>query len=239
MDINKIKKYQEAVLKALKNQMNDFHLAGGTALSLFYFQHRLSVDLDFFTFRFDYKRIQNIIQGIQKALNKDIKPGVQVLDKDRTRMMIFYIHFDKKNILKIDFVDDVLELIKPLKYINGINVLSLQDIFLRKIYTIAGVIHSIDDVGRKSFIGGRNEAKDFYDLYFLSHTFMPLSRFVEKHGNINMIESLIRWFRSYDRMSMIDGILEIITHNDIDYKKMEKHFEKEINIITDKQLRDI
>ena len=45
---------QKTVLKALSGRMDNFYLAGGTALSLFYFQHRLSVDLDFFTQNFIY-----------------------------------------------------------------------------------------------------------------------------------------------------------------------------------------
>ena len=43
---------QKAALAAIgkENGLADFYLSGGTALAAFYFQHRLSDDLDFFSF---------------------------------------------------------------------------------------------------------------------------------------------------------------------------------------------
>ena len=43
--MDKIITYQKEVLRALSGRVNEFYLAGGTALSLFYFRHRLSVEL--------------------------------------------------------------------------------------------------------------------------------------------------------------------------------------------------
>ena len=48
------------VLKALSGKMEGYYLVGGTALSLFYFQHRESYDLDLFSKEFSKKRIENI-----------------------------------------------------------------------------------------------------------------------------------------------------------------------------------
>jgi hypothetical protein len=100
-------------------------------------------------------------------------------------------------------------LIKPLKNIDGINVLSLEDIYIRKIYTITGSLPAIDTVRRKVAIGKREEAKDFYDLYFLSHTFMELSRFTQSYCDQTRKETIIRWFRSYDRMHIKTGLLDL------------------------------
>jgi len=41
-----IQKYQEKVFKTVVNKINDFYLAGGTVLALFYFKHRESLDID-------------------------------------------------------------------------------------------------------------------------------------------------------------------------------------------------
>ena len=54
--------YQEKVLKALEGKIDNFYLAGGTALSLFYFHHRQSDDLDFFTQEFNQDMINKIIE---------------------------------------------------------------------------------------------------------------------------------------------------------------------------------
>lgn len=47
--MDKLLEYQNKVLKLFTGKMEDFYLAGGTALSRFYFNHRISYDLDFFT----------------------------------------------------------------------------------------------------------------------------------------------------------------------------------------------
>ena len=231
--------YQNSVLKALSGRIDDFYLAGGTALSLFYFQHRMSVDLDFFTPAFSQKRINEILGCLKKSLNREIKLVAQALGKDKAKLQIYDIYFSKKDTLKIDFVEDIFKLIKPTKIVNGINVLSLEDIYIRKLYAIVGVIPIQDIIGKRKLVGGRADAKDFYDIYFLSHTFMPISKFVSKYGDPAMIEGLISWFRTYDRIQMIDGILSLKIDKKLNYKNMEKHLSQEIDEIIKKQIEGV
>ena len=235
----KLLQYQNTVLKALSGKIDDFYLTGGTALSLFYFQHRISLDLDFFTPRFSYKRIREIITYLKTSLKKEIKLTAQSLKKDKTRMMVYQIYITPGDILRVDFVEDVLPLVKQPKIVEGVKVLSLEDIYLRKIYAVVGVIPTYDVVGKKKFAGGRIEAKDFYDLYFLSHTFMPISKFVDKYGDLTVKEGLISWFRTYDRMKMTDGVLRLDTDKKIDYRSIEKHFSTEIDKIIESQIEKI
>jgi len=239
MKADKIREYQDSVLKRLSGKIDEFYLAGGTALSLFYFQHRLSVDLDFFTPSFSYKRVQEIIEYLKNSLKKRIELAGQSLDETKTKILVYNIYFNTKDILKIDFVEDTLKLIKPTRLIEGIKILSLEDIYLRKIYAVSGMVPSIDKVGRKKLLGGRTEAKDFYDLYFLSHTFMNLSKFMEEYGDPIMLEGLIRWFRSYDRMAIMDELLTLDIDNEMDCKKIEAHFKKELDKIIEGRLGDI
>lgn len=239
MGKDKIIGYQHLVLKILSGKISEFYLAGGTALSLFYFQHRVSVDLDFFTQDFTGRRIKEIVEYLQGELRKRIELVGQRLQKESAKQFIYHIHFNARDILKIDFVEDVFELIKPTKIIEGIRILSLEDIYIRKLYAVCGAIYGMDEVGRKKALGGRREAKDFYDLYLLSHTFMAMSKFVTKYGSPIMIEGLIGWFRTYDRMNIIEGILTLDINNSVDYKIMEKHFKMEIDKITESQLEGI
>ena len=134
---SKIITYQEKVLKILADKIDGFYLAGGTALSNFYFQHRDSEDLDFFTNKFEKSEITGIVEGLSKKLQRPIKLLKQQMRKNLVKMMVFSIEFTKKLKLKIDFVEDYVKLIKRPRNINGINVMSLEDIYLRKIYAVA------------------------------------------------------------------------------------------------------
>ena len=235
----KVLQYQDMVLKALSGKIDDFYLAGGTALSLFYFQHRLSVDLDFFTDHFSHKRVNEIVSYLKEKLGKKVEAVAQSTAKDKAKINVYNVYFTKKDTLKIDFVEDIFGLIKKTKYLEGIRILSLEDIYLRKLYALVGVIPAHDMAGRKKFEGGRVEAKDFYDLYFLSHTFMPLSEFVDKFTDIALKEALINWFRTYDRMKIMDGILDLDTNKKASYKNMEMHFKKEIDRIIKGEIEGI
>ena len=141
--------------------------------------------------------------------------------------------------LKLDFVEDYIELLKPFKIINGVNVLSIEDIYLRKLFAVAGTVSRLDDSGRTINLGGRQEAKDFFDLYFLSTTFSPLSNFVREYGKNQIKEGLVRWFRSYDRLAMKTSLLDIKTKIAIDYKIAEKHFAQEIGKILEEEIGNL
>ena len=63
--------FQKKVLNQLAGKIDDFYLVGGTALSLYYFHHRQSLDLDFFTTEFSPKRITEIAKYLSAALKKE------------------------------------------------------------------------------------------------------------------------------------------------------------------------
>jgi len=228
--------FQEQVLKRLANRIDDFYLAGGTALSLFYFKHRKSLDLDFFTQDFKKVQVMQIIRFLSENLHKKIELIAEQSRKDRIKILMYSVPVDNKRSLKLDFVQDYHKLIKPVKSVNGIKVLSLEDIYIRKIYAATGTFQREDIIGARMMTGGRQEAKDFYDLYCLSKIFMKLSHFSFKYGNQLMREAIIRWFRTYSRLDMKIGILELKLKKDIDYNEMERHFNKEINVILEREV---
>jgi len=96
---------QDTFLKFFDGQNYDrFYLTGGTALSRFYYQHRYSEDLDFFTF--------TELKDFREILSK-------ILDAARERSFSFEVetvsnHFfrvytkEKEVSLKIDFVNEVV-----------------------------------------------------------------------------------------------------------------------------------
>jgi predicted nucleotidyltransferase component of viral defense system len=235
----KIIEHQKQVLKALSGKLEGYYLAGGTALSLFYFQHRLSVDLDFFTRRFDYQNVQLVIKHLEESLNRKIELVGSSLDDRTARMAVYNIYFTAHDALKIDLVEDTVEPIKDTMVVDGIPVLSLEDIYIRKLYALAGMVKADDRTGRGKFLGGRAEAKDLYDIYCLSHTFMPLSEFVKRYCDRTVTEAVIRWYRTFDRTSMMDGVLDLITTSDVDYKAQERHFEKEVDKLVEFEIEGL
>lgn len=231
-----ILKAQNEVLKALAGKIDDFYLAGGTALSLFYFNHRQSDDLDFFTQEFSARRVREVVDSLKLTTKKDTQLIQQNLSKTRAELMIYNLKVSKGEFLKIDFVRDVLPLAKPLKVVNGIKVISLEDIYIRKIYAVSGALQETDETGRKKIIGARQEAKDLFDFYFLSHTFMRLSKFADRFCDRNRKEGIIRWFRTFERTQMKADLADIKTDKTVDFSTIDKHIAGEINEILRKEI---
>jgi len=223
------------ILKILSGRVNGYYLAGGTALSLFYFQHRESRDLDFFTKEFSRRQIEEIIKRLSADMGRKIPLIGEENREDRARMLV-YSHSFGRDELKIDFVEDAYELIKPPKAVDGIPILEKEDIYLRKIFAACGSYAVVGETGDKRFKGGRQEAKDFFDLYFLSTTFMPLSKFALEYCIPGQIESIVVWYRTYDRMAMKEGLLDIITDKKVSFQEMERHFRDEIEQMIEKGL---
>ena len=233
--MNPIIKEINRVLKALTGKMDGYYLAGGTALSLFYFQHRESYDLDFFSKEFSKKRIEDIVKNLSADIDKKLSLIGEETKKDRAQVLV-YSYKVNEDTLKIDFVEDAYKLIKSPKIINGIPALEKEDIYLRKIFAACGSYAVINEIGNKEFKGGRQEAKDFFDLYFLSKTFMPLSKFAVEYCDPVQIESIVVWYRTYDRIGIKLGLLDIITDKKVDFQEMERHFRSEIDQMIEKGL---
>ncbi|MBU4331577.1 nucleotidyl transferase AbiEii/AbiGii toxin family protein [Patescibacteria group bacterium] len=149
-----ITKEQEQFLEYFKKNKllaQDFYLTGGTALALFYYQHRKSEDLDFFT----SKKIPNSI--IDKSI-KDVKIKLNASKVEYNQLYdrrIYQFKLTKKGILKIEFTLYPFKNLKKLKKINGVFVDSLLDMGANKIMSIMD----------------RFEPKDFFDLYFMKNDF--------------------------------------------------------------------
>ena len=222
-------KYQDLVLRALKERAEPFYLAGGTALAKFYFQHRDSFDLDFFTQEYSSEKVRNLIRLIEKETKKRTRLISQNTKEGFAKISIHELLLEKDQALKIDFVEDVSPLIRPLKRVDGVDVLSLDDIYFRKIKAAGGTMPDIDEAGRKRFLGGRETAKDFYDLYQLSSTYKRLSRFAIEHCDDWQREALIRWYHTYNRQEMKIGLTELRTRGPVEFVTLERHFKQEID----------
>jgi predicted nucleotidyltransferase component of viral defense system len=238
-----ILKLRGKVLKALNGKLNTFFLGGGTALSLFYLHHRESFDLDLFSKIFSESKIKVTISIIEDSLKVKTKGGQILTAKESARFFRYYVPMDnqkeldiEKDSLKVEFIEDPYPIVESHDVIiDGVRVFSQENVYLRKIYALCGVRALQDEVGKVRFIGGRQEAKDLFDVYFLSKEFMPLSNFVHDFCPTEK-EKIIVWYNSYNRQDMKLGITELIIRKEVDFYEIEKHFKAEIKKIIEQEL---
>lgn len=129
-----------------KNIQQKFYLTGGTALAEYYFQHRISEDLDFFCeVPFPLTLIEPLIASIKNQLGASEVKYNKLFDRH-----IYFFTVDDDEI-KVEFTYFENKRISPTKVINNLQVDDLLDIGANKIMAILD----------------RNEPKDFIDLYFI------------------------------------------------------------------------
>ena len=129
-----------------------FFLTGGSALGIFYLQHRLSYDMDFFT------TIDNLDWHLLENDVLDISRSIAARCKSITASPLFHrfeLTRDKEHEI-LDFVVEVVPQIDAKKeHFGNLRVDTIKEIMINKICMLAA----------------RCEVKDLVDLYFL-----------EKHG---------------------------------------------------------
>lgn len=128
----------------------NFYFTGGTALSLFYLEHRYSEDLDFFSEKkFDGEDLNSYMTQWAREYNfifkRDIKEMVD----------IFILDFGRGKTLKVDFGHYPYKRVEKGRIYEGMMIDSLLDIGINKLLSI----------------NQRAQVKDFVDLYFLLRKF--------------------------------------------------------------------
>ncbi len=144
---------QKFVLEQFKKDKylkEKFYFTGGTALSLYYLQHRLSVDLDFFSEdKFDINEVITRLNNWKKLSE------FSFTQTNIENTHIFLLEFPKNQTVKIDINFYPYKPLKKHRWIDGIKVNSQLDIAVNKMIAISQ----------------RTEVKDFVDLYFLLKEF--------------------------------------------------------------------
>lgn len=124
-----------------------FYFTGGTVLSEFYFQHRLSEDFDLFSEREVY--LPQVISFLTK-----IKSKIGIVEREHRPFMglhSFMLHLKDGAKFKIDFNFYPYPRINIGKKYKNLHIDSLYDIAVNKVHTM--------------FMKPR--ARDFVDLYFI------------------------------------------------------------------------
>lgn len=125
----------------------NFYLTGGTALAQFYFQHRLSEDIDLFSEKeVNLKAIEPFLQHISTNL------GIVKITKENFLGLFTYkLQYADGDTLKVDFNYYPFPKIEKGVYFGKLEVSSIYDIAVNKLHTISM----------------RFRARDYIDLYFI------------------------------------------------------------------------
>jgi predicted nucleotidyltransferase component of viral defense system len=142
---------QKAVIDLVAQEQNltRFYLTGGTALTAYYLEHRISDDLDFFTLeKPDQLFLQTFTQKIKEGLGAEDVRYEKLYDRNQ-----FFFYFPNGE-LKIEFTQYPFPQLNPPIKKDGVLIDSLRDITANKLVTLLD----------------RFDPKDFADLYFLLQT---------------------------------------------------------------------
>lgn len=159
--------------------MAQIKLCGGTALSRFHLRHRISFDLDFFV----PEGVGFNAQILADKVSSKIKiQGLEVThDSIKADQIHFFVPISGGNPIKVSFVEDMYSSTFPIVpsglSVGGIDIQteSVQGLYHRKLRTVVG--WAKNDAQMPS--GGRQTARDMFDLFVLSQEVMPLKPFIE------------------------------------------------------------
>lgn len=144
-----LSKNQIAFLEKLRESnffTRRFYLTGGTALAAFYLQHRYSEDLDFFSENeFDVSQLSVFL----KTIKDDMRISKIDFQQSYNRNLFFLTIGNE--ILKTEFTFFPFPRIKKGVKAHGVEIDSLLDIAVNKLFTIYQ----------------RTKARDYIDLYFI------------------------------------------------------------------------
>lgn len=219
-EISYIKSEQKTVTRIITKKFKSYYLTGGTALS-FYFSHRFSEDLDFFTQEYRKEHPDRIMDFISEKTGFDFKLEAEQDNPKLILMKVYFLELKKDCVLKIDFVQDFKKNIKKIE--NGLH--SVEDIYFRKIVAVVGMEKKESIAGRVT-VAGCQTAKDLFDIYYLSRYYRPVPEFFLEYFSIDKAESFIAWYRGFNRMELKLELLDLAVG--IDSGKVLSYLDNEI-----------
>lgn len=122
-----------------------FYFSGGTALSYYYLNHRLSEDLDFFNENeFDPQAITIILKSLQSKLDFNSIDFQNSFNRN-----LFFLRFENTYVLKLEFTYYPFHQVEAPRIKDGLLVDSVLDIATNKLFTISQ----------------KPRGRDYYDLF--------------------------------------------------------------------------
>lgn len=143
---------QKFVLDAVAKEarLSIFYLTGGTALAAYYFHHRFSEDLDFFTLEGpDSMFLHSFTEKLKTVLNADSMRFERLYDRNQ-----FFFKFGQEE-LKVEFAKYPFKQFEEPAVRDGVKIDSLRDISANKLMALLD----------------RFDPKDFIDIFYILQKF--------------------------------------------------------------------
>lgn len=180
--------------------LNGFCLVGGTALAL-QIGHRMSVDLDFFTFAgYDTEIVIDEINKLGYTVN------ILVKKENNLNLVI--------NEVKVDLLKYSYPLIDKIVEEEGITMLGKKDIALMKLSAIAN----------------RSDRKDFVDLYFLLKE-LDFQELIVLFKKKYQMEELFHIYKSLTYYNDADEQAELSMLVPVSWTEIKKYFVQLVSTI--------
>jgi len=209
MNTDHLYSLQDSALKRLQamgsSSFDEAKLCGGTALSRCWLSHRISYDLDFFFPEgFDARKMAESLKraGILYE-TKDI-----VDDRRKANQLHGYVVHEGER-LKVSFVEDAyFELFPSIQKPFGsfeVKTEEVAGLYHRKLRTVSG-----SGMEGASFEGGRQKARDLFDLYVLSSSYLPIRPFMASLPYAFPSDAFDNGLVSMPWFELIDELEEIV-----------------------------
>lgn len=214
-------KAQEQILRAVASSGSKAYLVGGTALAM-RCQHRYSEDLDFFTQRWTKALHRRLAKRITAATGFPARLIAEQRKPGQAGVAFYNFKVTAKELLKVDVIEDFDRLLHP---VGPDGIASIDDIYLRKLRAVIGWRGKRSPTGQE-LSGGREEAKDLYDLWHLSTHHAPLHEWFPAHFGREDYARLTRWLQAMTRQATTFALLDVAPG--CDTKRMIRHLEDQI-----------
>lgn len=190
-------------LLAKSSLKNKFYWTGGTLLA-YYFKHRKSEDLDFFSEdEFSFDEVNRFIQNLKKQAGFKSIEYQKVFDRHEFLLK-------NKEILRVEFV----------YYNHSRNTLG------QRMRVLGVLADSLKDIAANKTLAyfDRNEPKDLFDIYFLltkgKFSSKQLLNLVLKKFGVKLPESLF-WSEAFKKIGLLSTIKPLLLlKNDKERKQL-------------------
>ena len=191
--------YAQAQASIIKN----FYLTGGTALSEFYFQHRLSEDIDLFSEKeVNAAAVEAFLQGASTKLGIS-----KIIKQNFLGLYMYQLKYKNGITLKVDFSYYPFPKIEKGVYFGKLEVSSMYDIAVNKIHTIAS----------------RTRARDYIDMFFIiKNSDQPVDKYLEKLR----MDSKAKFDWPLENKNLVAAFLKVKDLKDEDFPRMLVSFDK-------------
>ena len=217
MTFYEIYKAQDEILTRIMNSEDSpfpqIILAGGTALARYFLNHRISRDLEFLLpGNFDPAIVEKQFSNL----------GIPLFDVTRipSGRFVTQLHgWSQINgqRIKVSVIEDLFADLFDVAVIKKVRTEVIDGLYHRKLRTITGTGYSVNTIGQDQLQGGRQNARDIFDLYVLDSQQESINQFVERinrQGANFPVDGLIRRISRMPWIELIDEfeLLETLPH---------------------------